>query len=110
MKKPVVLVILDGFGYSNNTDANAIAHANTKLMTDWFSHFPHALLGASGTAVGLLPGMPGNSLVGHITVGAGKVVPQPIAALVNAVHDGTFFNNHMLIDHFQQLRKSGRTL
>jgi len=109
-KKPVALIILDGFGYRSDPRNNAIAQAHTMLMDTWLHWFPHAFLQASGQSVGLLDGMPGNSLVGHLTMGSGRIIPQPITALIDTVHDGSFFKNQMLINHFDQLAKTTGTL
>jgi len=107
---PVALVILDGFGYSKNTDHNAISAAHMTTFVDLCAHYPHALLDASGDSVGLLPGMIGNSAVGHLTIGAGRVVPQPIKVLLDTIHDGTFASNKELAHCLHSLHKSSNAL
>src|SRR3989344_8705869 len=91
--KPIVLVILDGWGIAQDSPGNAITRANPKNFNNlWFS-FPHALLVASGQAVGLPQGHVGNSEVGHINLGAGRVVFQDLLRVNNAIADGSFFEN-----------------
>jgi 2,3-bisphosphoglycerate-independent phosphoglycerate mutase len=91
--KPIVLCILDGWGVSQDSPGNAITRANPSNFNDlWFS-YPHALLVATGQAVGLPEGHVGNSEVGHINLGAGRVVFQDLLRVNNAIADGTFFEN-----------------
>lgn len=109
-KKPLLLIILDGFGYSPATQYNAIALADTPHLDQWFAHFPHALLKASGAAVGLPEGYIGNSEVGHLTIGAGRIILQPVTLINNAIYDGTFFDNPSLIICLEKLSSAGKTL
>jgi 2,3-bisphosphoglycerate-independent phosphoglycerate mutase len=74
--QPVVLVILDGWGYREATEGNAIAQAQTPIMDSLWATYPHTLIKTSGKAVGLPEGQMGNSEVGHLNLGAGRVVPQ----------------------------------
>ena len=76
MKKPVVLCILDGVGVNHKTEHNAVALAKMPFFDDLLKDYPHSLLNASGNAVGLPDGIMGNSEVGHITIGAGRIVNQ----------------------------------
>ena len=94
--RPVVLVILDGWGLSPRREGNAIALADTPNMTRYRREFPHTALEASGTAVGLPAGQMGNSEVGHLNIGAGRVVYQDLTRINRAVADGTFFENPVL--------------
>jgi len=110
MKKPVALVILDGFGYRAEQRHNAVAQAHMHHFQQWLLEYPHALLQASGTAVGLPEGTVGNSMVGHTTLGAGRIVKQPLTLLDEAIANGSFFKNSLLIERFKQLRTSGGTL
>src|SRR3989344_5846385 len=90
---PVVLCVLDGWGISQDSPGNAITRANPVNFNNmWFS-YPHALLVASGQAVGLPEGQVGNSEVGHINLGAGRVVFQDLLRVNNAIADGSFFEN-----------------
>lgn len=110
MQSPHALVILDGFGYREETAYNPFFTATMPHMKEWLTTRPHAFLTASGEAVGLLPGMPGNSLVGHITLGAGRRVPQPIALLHQAIEDGSFAKNPVLCATFDLVKASGKRL
>jgi 2,3-bisphosphoglycerate-independent phosphoglycerate mutase len=110
MKKPVVLVILDGFGYRKDDQYNAVAQAHMRNFNAWLLEYPHALLQASGTAVGLPEHTVGNSLVGHLTLGSGRVIKQSLTVLDEAIADGTFFENQLLQERFAQLKQAGGTL
>lgn len=110
LKKPVVLVILDGFGYRQSKQYNAAAAAHMHNFESWLQHYGHALLEASGTAVGLPEGTPGNSQVGHFTLGAGRIIKQPITLLNESIDDGSFFKNEMLLRRLHELKQSGGTL
>lgn len=109
-RKPQVLIILDGFGYSTNHDSNAIYQANLVNFNSWLEDYPSSILKASGTHVGLLKGMIGNSEVGHLTIGSGRIIKQPVALITDSIKDGSFFNNSMLINHFKQVKNSDSTL
>jgi 2,3-bisphosphoglycerate-independent phosphoglycerate mutase len=85
---PVVLVILDGWGYRENPAANAIAQAMTPVMDSLWQTYPHTLIHASGRDVGLPSGQMGNSEVGHLNLGAGRVVPQEFVRISDAVAEG----------------------
>lgn len=104
--KPVALVILDGFGYRKETDYNAIAQAQTPTIDTLLRTYPHTLLEASGTAVGLLPGYIGNSEVGHLTIGAGRHIVQPATMIHDAIKDNSFFTNPRLEETLQKLPKT----
>jgi len=108
--KPVVLVIFDGFGDSSRTTGNAVAQAAMPMLDTLKSQYPHTLLGASGEYVGLLPGYIGNSEVGHLTLGAGRVTKGMLATIHQAIDDGSFFQNQVLIKDFEQLQQSKKTL
>src|SRR5579863_3282447 len=103
-KHVTVLVILDGFGLSKHTKFNAIAHAHKPHLDAWLTHYPHTSLRASGTAVGLPAGYIGNSEVGHLTIGAGRIIEQPISRWFEAIHNKTFFHNPVLIDQLHALK------
>ncbi|BAQ63014.1 2,3-bisphosphoglycerate-independent phosphoglycerate mutase [Geminocystis sp. NIES-3708] len=93
---PVVLVILDGWGYREDTRDNAIALAKTPVMDSLLEVYPNTLINASGKAVGLPNGQMGNSEVGHLNLGAGRVVPQELVRISDAVEDGSIFKNPVL--------------
>lgn len=91
--RPLVLVILDGFGYREETRDNAIAAAKTPVWDSVLQQYPHTLLSGSGLDVGLPDGQFGNSEVGHMTLGAGRVVYQQLTRIDKDIADGTFFSN-----------------
>src|SRR5437764_5940151 len=97
-KRPVVLVVLDGWGYRPEREGNAIALANTPTWDALSQRFPMTLLNASGLAVGLPEGQIGNSEVGHLNLGAGRVVAQDLVRIALAINDGSFFENRVFTD------------
>ncbi|HBK24029.1 MAG TPA: 2,3-bisphosphoglycerate-independent phosphoglycerate mutase [Planktothrix sp. UBA10369] len=106
---PVVLIILDGWGYREQTDGNAIAVAHTPVMDSLWTVYPRTLIRTSGKAVGLPVGQMGNSEVGHLNIGAGRVVPQELVRISDAVEDGTIQNNPALLKVCQDvLDKNGK--
>jgi len=94
---PVVLIILDGWGYREQTDGNAIAIANTPVMDSLWTAYPRTLIRTSGKAVGLPQGQMGNSEVGHLNIGAGRIVPQELVRISDAVEEGTIQDNPALV-------------
>ncbi|MUH00007.1 2,3-bisphosphoglycerate-independent phosphoglycerate mutase [Scytonema sp. UIC 10036] len=100
---PVVLVILDGWGYSEETHGNAIAVAKTPVMDSLWAAYPHTLIKTSGKAVGLPEGQMGNSEVGHLNLGAGRVVPQELVRISDAVEDGSILQNPALVKICQEV-------
>jgi 2,3-bisphosphoglycerate-independent phosphoglycerate mutase len=94
---PLALIILDGFGYSPKREGNAIALARTPHFDDWFKNFPNTLIDVSGKSVGLPPGQMGNSEVGHLTIGAGRIVRMDISRIDHAIESGEFFRNEALV-------------
>ncbi len=96
VKKPLVLMILDGWGYREATDFNAIAMARTPCWDHLWQHNPHALIETSGESVGLPGGQMGNSEVGHMNIGAGRIVYQDFTRITKAIHDGEFEHNQAL--------------
>ncbi|MBQ9413834.1 MAG: 2,3-bisphosphoglycerate-independent phosphoglycerate mutase [Clostridia bacterium] len=91
MKKPVTLIIMDGFGINPEVKGNAIKAANTPRLDDFFANNPFTTIGASGMDVGLPDGQMGNSEVGHTNIGAGRVVYQELTRITKAIDDGDFF-------------------
>ena len=98
VKSPLVLLILDGFGYSDNPKYNAIAGANAPVWDKLWRNNPRTLIDTSGLAVGLPDGQMGNSEVGHMTLGAGRVVYQNFTRINKAIADGDFFTNPVFCD------------
>ena len=104
--KPVVLIILDGWGYRAENEANAIALAHTPNYTRLLKEYPHTLVYTSGERVGLPAGLMGNSEVGHLNIGAGRIVYQEITRIDAAIQRGDFFKNPLLLDLMEQGRKT----
>ncbi|MCO6412933.1 MAG: 2,3-bisphosphoglycerate-independent phosphoglycerate mutase [Thiogranum sp.] len=96
--KPVVLVVLDGWGYSEDTEYNAIAAARKPVWDRLWSDYPHSFICTSGAAVGLPADQMGNSEVGHLNLGAGRVVYQEFTRVTRSIKTGSFFSNATLTD------------
>jgi len=109
-KKPTVLVILDGCGFSKEKKYNAVYHANTPNLDSFLKEYPYTIIDASGTAVGLPSGYIGNSEVGHLTIGAGRIIKQAIVKINEAISEGTLENNSTLRSDLKTLEKSGKSL
>ena len=92
-KTPTTLIIMDGFGLSNDTVGNAVRAANTPVLDGLFAEYAHTTLQASGLDVGLPAGQMGNSEVGHTNIGGGRVVFQDLPRITRSIEDGTFFEN-----------------
>ena len=107
---PVVLVILDGWGYREEANGNALAAADTPVMDSLWAAYPHTLIRTSGKAVGLPEGQMGNSEVGHLNIGAGRVVPQELVRISDAVEDGTLNENKALLQVCQEVNSRGGKL
>jgi 2,3-bisphosphoglycerate-independent phosphoglycerate mutase len=105
-----VLIILDGFGINPSRRNNAVCEAKTPRFDKYFSSYPHAVLEASGAAVGLPDGQMGNSEVGHMTLGCGSIVRQDLVRIDDAIANGSFFMNHALIAAAEAARNAGRPL
>ncbi|MDO5655187.1 MAG: 2,3-bisphosphoglycerate-independent phosphoglycerate mutase [Flavobacteriaceae bacterium] len=101
MENKVLLMILDGWGQTQNPDVSAIAQANTPFIDSCYERFPHAELNTSGTAVGLPEGQMGNSEVGHMNIGAGRVVYQNLERINRAVRDGSLAKQEELVKAFE---------
>lgn len=108
--KPIVLTILDGFGYSEKKEGNAIYEAKTPNFDALLSKYPHSLLQASGEAVGLPDGQMGNSEVGHLNIGAGRIVYQPLQLINKSIKDKTFFENKEFLGVIYHVRETGGKL
>ena len=108
--KPVVLIILDGFGYNESTQYNAIAAANTPTWSGLWESCPHTLLHCAGETVGLPDDQMGNSEVGHLHLGAGRLINQDYTAVNKAIRDGSFFSNPALTAAVEKAKTSGKAL
>ena len=109
-KKPVVLMILDGYGLNEKTEGNAIAQANTPVMDKLMAEYPYVKGNASGMAVGLPEGQMGNSEVGHLNMGAGRIVYQELTRITKEIQDGTFFENAAFMDAVNNCKKNDSAL
>ncbi|MDP1536430.1 MAG: 2,3-bisphosphoglycerate-independent phosphoglycerate mutase, partial [Burkholderiales bacterium] len=107
---PVLLLILDGFGYREDADFNAVAHAHKPNWDRLWSKYPHTLINTSELLVGLPKGQMGNSEVGHLNIGAGRVVYQDLTKVDLAIEDGSFERNTALVQAVETAKKSGSAL
>lgn len=107
---PVLLMILDGFGFSEEKEGNAIAAAVKPCFDRLWHNYPHALLSASGLDVGLPAGQMGNSEVGHLHIGAGQRVFQDLTKIDLEVENGSFFKNEILLGALRAVKNSGKNL
>ena len=110
MKKPLVLMILDGWGINPDPAHNAVALAKTPNLTRYINDYPHVPILTSGMAVGLPEGQMGNSEVGHLNLGAGRVVYQELTRVTKSIHDGDFFTNPTLLECIAKVKASGGRL
>ncbi|MBR4124550.1 MAG: 2,3-bisphosphoglycerate-independent phosphoglycerate mutase, partial [Clostridia bacterium] len=104
MKKTVALVVIDGFGISETDYGNAVRKADMPYYNMLLKNYPHCKLGASGLDVGLKAGQMGNSEVGHLNIGAGRIVSQDMTRIDNAIEDGSFFKNKALVNLMNNLK------
>jgi 2,3-bisphosphoglycerate-independent phosphoglycerate mutase len=109
-KKPVVLIVLDGWGYRPEREGNAIALSRTPTWDALTARYPRTLLDASGLAVGLPAGQMGNSEVGHLNLGAGRVVMQDLVRIGESIRDRSFFDNPVFVRACDSARTSGGTV
>ncbi len=110
MKKPVVLMILDGYGLNDNPKGNAIAMANTPVMDKLMKECPFVPGNASGLFVGLPDGQMGNSEVGHMNMGAGRIIYQDLTSITKAIEDGDFFENEAMLAAIDNCKKNDSSL
>jgi len=110
VKKPVVLCILDGYGIDPHHEHNAIYEAKTPVMDKLMKECPFVLGGASGLDVGLPDGQMGNSEVGHLNIGAGRIVYQELTRISKAIKDGDFFENAELLKAVENCKKNGSAI
>jgi 2,3-bisphosphoglycerate-independent phosphoglycerate mutase len=108
--RPVALVVLDGWGFRSEREGNAIALADTPAWDALWTHPSRTLLAASGLRVGVPAGQIGNSEVGHLNLGAGRVVMQDIVRILRTIEDGSFFTNSVLVAACAAARERGATL
>lgn len=108
MSKKFGLIILDGWGIGDRNKSDAIYNANTPFMNSLIKDYPDATLLTSGENVGLPDGQMGNSEVGHLNIGAGRIVYQELTRINKSIRDGEFFENPMLVEAFQNAKANGR--
>lgn len=109
-KKPVVLMVLDGYGLNEKTEGNAIAQAKTPVMDTLMAECPFQKGNASGLSVGLPDGQMGNSEVGHMNIGAGRIIYQELTRISKAIEEGTFFENKALLAAVENAKKNNSAL
>ena len=105
MKKPLILTILDGYGLREEEKGNAVKLADNKVFEMLWNKYPHTTLEASGKAVGLPAGQMGNSEVGHMNIGAGRIVYQSLELINKSIEDKDFFHNKELLAQLIMLKK-----
>jgi 2,3-bisphosphoglycerate-independent phosphoglycerate mutase len=108
--KPVILLILDGFGHSETTEHNAVLQASTPNLDNLKTHYPHGLINASEHYVGLPDGQMGNSEVGHLNIGAGRIVFQDFERINNSISSGEFYKLPALVNAMQTLKAQNKAL
>lgn len=109
-RRPVVLMILDGYGLNEKTEGNAVAQAKTPVVDKLMKEYPFVRGNASGMAVGLPEGQMGNSEVGHLNMGAGRIVYQELTRITKEIQDGTFFENEALLAAVENCKKNDSAL
>ncbi len=110
MKKPVVLMVIDGLGTLDKVEGNAVKQAKTPVFDEMFKEYPNVLLEASGEAVGLPKGQMGNSEVGHLNIGAGQVVYTGLSLIQNEIDNKTFKNNKSFLRAIEHARNNDGTV
>ncbi len=107
---PAILIIMDGCGLAPEGSDNAVAAANTPFLDSLYAKYPHTTLGASGEDVGLPDGQMGNSEVGHLNIGAGRIVFQELSRINNAIKDGSINENEVFVRAMDDVKAEGKTL
>jgi len=110
IKKPICLIILDGWGISDQKEGNAVYIAKTPNMDNYYKIYPNTKLGASGEAVGLPDGQMGNSEVGHLNIGAGRVVLQEFTRITKSIKVGDFFKNKVFAEAINNAKQNNSSL
>lgn len=108
--RPVALIIMDGFGLRNTDEGNAVAQANKPNYDRYLKQYPNTTLTACGEAVGLPEGQMGNSEVGHLNIGAGRIVYQDLTRIDKSIRDGEFFDNETLVAAVRSAKSTGKKL
>src|SRR5881392_3426721 len=108
--KKAILVIMDGWGLGKIKSSDAIQHANTPFVTSFYKDYPNATLIACGEEVGLPAGQMGNSEVGHLNLGAGKIVYQELQRINVSIRDGEFYQNPALLESINYAKDNNKAL
>ncbi len=108
--RPVCLLIMDGYGLNKEKVGNAISIANVGVIDSYMKNYPSTTLGASGMSVGLPDGQMGNSEVGHLNIGAGRIVYQDLTRITKEIQDGVFFENEKLLKAINNAKENGKKL
>ncbi|MGM0446073.1 MAG: 2,3-bisphosphoglycerate-independent phosphoglycerate mutase, partial [Bacillota bacterium] len=108
--KPLALIILDGYGESEQVEKNAVKNADTPFLDKLRKEYPTSIIQASGEDVGLPPGQMGNSEVGHLNLGAGRIVPQEYTRITKAVQDGSILENDVIKKAIQKVKSNESAL
>ncbi|HZA28811.1 MAG TPA: 2,3-bisphosphoglycerate-independent phosphoglycerate mutase, partial [Gammaproteobacteria bacterium] len=107
---PLILIVLDGWGHSDIIEYNAIHSAHKPVWDDLWALYPHTLLRCSGLDVGLPDKHMGNSEVGHMHLGAGRLIPQELTRISQTIEEGSFFENPTLITYFDRAAANRRAV
>ena len=108
--KPILLMILDGFGYREAMEYNAIQQAKTPNLDQYFADYPHTYLSGSGDEVGLPHGQMGNSEVGHLNIGCGRCFTQDLTRIDKAIENASFYQNPIFLESFEAIKKTKSAL
>src|SRR6266542_4135748 len=108
--KKVILIIMDGWGLGKVASADAIQHSKTPFVISLYNKYPHTTLTTCGEAVGLPEGQMGNSEVGHLNLGAGRIVYQELQRINLAIRDGSFQKNQVLLNAIRLAKGNGKAL
>ncbi len=109
-KTPYALIIMDGYGLAPAGEGNAVSIDGSKVVNGLIANYPSSTLGASGLSVGLPDGQMGNSEVGHLNIGAGRIVYQDLTKITKAIQDGDFFENPALVKAMDAAKNNGKKL
>ena len=110
MKTPYALIIMDGYGVNPSKEGNAIFAEGSKYITELQANYPSTIIGASGMSVGLPDGQMGNSEVGHLNIGAGRIVYQDLTKITKDIRNGEFFKNEQLLSAMNAAKENGKKL
>ena len=108
--RPNCIIIMDGYGYNPSDKGNAVKAADSKNVKEFLKEYPSTLIGASGLDVGLPDGQMGNSEVGHLNMGAGRIIYQDLTKITKAIQDGDFFTNAALLKAVDNAVKNNKKL